>query len=742
MDNRLNIAFVWHMHQPMYKDPFTGEYTMPWVLYHGTKDYYDMAAILDEFPDIHQTFNYVPCLVEQIGEYASGAAVDRYRAISAIPAEDLTDEDKVFILQHFFQANWEHMIRPLPRYAKLLKKRGAPDSPEEARVVLRYLTVQDFLDLQVLFNLTWIDPELRKLDKFLSTLEAKGKSFTEEEKKLLLAKQTEIVSRIVPKHVELQQRGVIEVTTSPYYHPILPLLCDSDSAREAMPRVELPKERFAHPEDASAQIRKAVEFHARTFGRPPRGMWPSEGSVSMDMLGLVADAGIDWLATDEEILTNTLKRPLRRDHSGNCYDSFLYRPYSINAGGRDISLIFRDHILSDLIGFDYARMHADAAASDLVARLTHIHGLVDNPADHVVPIILDGENAWETYANDGRNFLYTLYSKLSGHPLLKCVTVSEFLGSTPHRERLDWIFPGSWISHNFKIWIGHREDNAAWDYISGARKALVEHESTLEGEGGEAGGELERAWNTLYAAEGSDWFWWYGDEHSTMSDEYFDNLFRLYIKRVYSLIGVEPPLGLDVPIISEAGGIKPESRPMAFVNPTLDGEVTNYFEWLSAGLITRRFFGTAMHREVQGEGLIDSIGYGFSRDALFFRFDYNRGRAEAAENEWRFSITFLRPRQARVDATVKGTDASATFHLLPGEAEEAARPEAANLEIASGSVVELRIPLELLGAELSSEVRVAVKIDTGEEGVERWPTRGYLILDIPSEDFELEEWIV
>lgn len=744
MSGRLNIAFVWHMHQPMYKDPFTGEYTMPWVLLHGTKDYLDMAAILEEFPEVHQTFNYVPCLVEQIGDYASGTALDRYRTVTEKPAAELTTEEKTFIIGNFFQANWDHMVRPLPRYMELLVKRGVAGTPDEARTVLRYFTTQDYLDLQVLFNLSWIDPAIRRSDEFLTHLVNKEKGFTEEEKLKLVAKQTEIMGRIVPKHVELQRRGIIEVTASPYYHPILPLLCDSFAAREAMPWATLPAARFTHPEDAAAQLEKAVEAHRKAFGSPPRGLWPSEGSVSMDILPLVGETGIEWFATDEEILSHTLKRPIRRDHSGNCYDTFLYRPYAIDSGKGELTVIFRDHVLSDLIGFDYAKLGAETAASDLVSRLTRIHGNLGSPEDHLVSIVLDGENAWETYHNDGYDFLSALYSKLSGHPLLKCVTVSEFLDSNPSKERLDWIYPGSWINHNFKIWIGHPEDNAAWDYISEARGELARYEESVRGTPDEeaAAGDIAEAWEVLYAAEGSDWFWWYGDDHSTISDEHFDHLFRLYIKRVYTLIGQDPPLSLDVPIITEAKGIKPTTRPTAFIDPVIDGEVSNYFEWLAAGTITRQFFGSAMHREVQGDGLIEAVAYGFSRDTLFLRFDYNRIiEPPAGGHSWSFTITFLEPNQVKVEGRVAGAAASATA-FVRGEGEEGWKEAEAAIEIASEMTVEMGIPLGLIGAGLESRIRAAFNIDGGAYGVERWPMKGYLILDIPAEDFEQQDWIV
>ena len=740
MDKKLNVAFLWHMHQPLYKDPATGEYTLPWVLFHATKDYYDMVAILDEFPQVHQTFNLVPCLIEQINEYASGKAKDKYRRISSVKATELTSEDKAFILQYFFQANWDNMVKPVPRYWDLLKKRGVSNDRDEAFSVMRWFSEQDFLDLQVLFNLIWVDPLIRQNDKLLTYLYKKGANFTEDEKAKLLEKQTEIAGMVLGKYAELRDRGIIEVSTSPYYHPILPLLCDSDSAKEAMPGATLPKARFMHPEDALTQIRRGVEMYRDTFGEKPLGMWPSEGSVSMDMVPLVAGEGITWIATDEEILSNSLKRPVRRDSFGNCFDPFIYKPYVVESGGKSINIVFRDHVLSDLIGFDYSRMDANYAASDFVGRLNHIHGMLEEPQEHLVSIILDGENAWEHFRNDGRDFLVALYSKLSDNPKLRCVTINEFLSTRKKREKIETLFPGSWISHNFKIWIGHVEDNTAWDFIKDARDALVEYEGSLKDtpEYGLKKASIAEAWEEIYASEGSDWFWWYGEEHSSMSDEDFDALFRRHIKRVYGLIGMEPPEALDFPISSEIKSYRPPVEPKAFISPVIDGQVTNYFEWLSSGRLERTYFGSAMHKEIQG-GLIDSISYGFSKDALFFRFDYLPELGEY-KKPWSASISFIQPRHVRVSIEVEGTTARATLHEKSPDKDKWV--EKAALDIASETVTELSIPFSSIGTARGEEIRLYININGNERGVERWPVKGYLLFTVPTDDFEQQDWIV
>ncbi len=367
-DNPLHVAFVWHMHQPYYKDPLSGYYRLPWVRLHGTKDYLDMVEILKDFPSIRQNFNLVPSLLEQLMDYSEGSAKDLYLEISRKNAKELGEDEKIFILENFFLAHWNNMIRPFPRYHELLVKRGTRVIKSDLARAMKYFTDDDFLDLQVFFNLCWIDPLFREKDPFLRVLSEKGHGFTEEEKALLLQKQLEIVGRIIPTYKEMALGGQIELSFSPFYHPILPLLCDTDASRVAMPNVPLPRQRFLHPEDAEAQIRTGIEYFGKVFGFRPAGMWPSEGSVSEDVVRLAARNGVRWLATDEGILSNSLNKRLR-DNSGNLTGpDLLYRPYTYEG----VSLVFRDHVISDLLGFVYSQWDPKKAAEDLISRLRTI----------------------------------------------------------------------------------------------------------------------------------------------------------------------------------------------------------------------------------------------------------------------------------------------------------------------------------------------------------------------------------
>ncbi len=365
---QVHLCLLWHHHQPCYREGPDGRYAMPWVRLHGIKDYYGMAWLAQQHPEVHMAFNLVPSLLVQLEDYARGEAQEEWLRLTAAPAAELTEAETRFILNEFFHANPDTMIRPHPRYQELLAKRrlGRKTAAQAAGEFSR----QDLLDLQVWFTLAWFFPQLLRDDPVLRELVRKGRGFSEDDKAAMLAKQREVLAAIVPMYRALQERGSVELTTSPFYHPILPLLCKMERAREAMPKVPLPRQRADFSEDARMQVARAVEAHRAFFGRPPRGMWPPEGSVSPEVPPLAADAGIRWLATDEGILCRSLGCTLHRDAGGLVQEwDVLYQPYAIPVpaesdmeGQRDVAIIFRDHVLSDLIGFHYYHRPAEEAA--------------------------------------------------------------------------------------------------------------------------------------------------------------------------------------------------------------------------------------------------------------------------------------------------------------------------------------------------------------------------------------------
>ena len=731
-DHPLSIAFVWHMHQPYYKDDVTGSYILPWVRMHGIKDYYDMPALLSDFPGIHQTFNLVPSLLKQIRDYVDNGATDKFLTLTMKPAADLDQADKLFLLKNSFMANWDTMIRPYPAYWSLLERRGHSVSPEDLQNATRYYTTQDYLDLQVWFNLTWFDPLFKHNDPLLTGLIRKGSGFTENEKALLVAKQREVMGLIIPEYKRLAEAGRIELTTTPFYHPILPLLCDTDLAKIGAPDIHLPANRFSHPEDAKVQIERALAYHEDLFGSRPSGMWPSEGSVAEELIPLLAESGVAWIGTDEGVLARSLGIHIDRDFAGIMKNpDVLYQPYLAGKGDRRVSVVFRDHTLSDLIGFVYSKWDYKNAVHDLIDRLHRVRkGLSHGP--HLASIILDGENAWEYYQNDGRDFFLYLYERLSCEPGLQCVTVGEYLREHPAKASIERLHAGSWINANYRIWIGHEEDNRAWDLLSQTRQALTDY-AARDG----APGKLAPAWEEIYIAEGSDWCWWYGDDHFSENDEEFDLLFRTHLMNVYRIIGMDVPDELRIPILREDRQALPTVELTAFVSPVIDGVVTNYFEWLPAGFYDVSQGGGAMHR---GASVITHIYYGFDLKNLFIRLDPSGSLRDEKAADLAFFVNFLSPKGLDVEVRVlpQRRVSAALYKAADGSREQIA----AIHTVAANDIIELAVPFELLGVGPNEDVHIFVTVEHAGSEVEKWPYRGYIQFKVPTDDFEAMMWQV
>src|SRR5687768_1327010 len=330
---QLNLCFLWHMHQPFYKDLSSGEYKLPWTRMHALKDYYGMAHILEEFPKIRQTFNLVPSMMAQVAEYAAGEAVDPFLQMALKPAESLTDNDRAFLLLHSFYSDPDHMIYRYRRYGELFDARQNAAGSFGA---------QEFRDLQMWSQLAWFDEEFLEQDPEVSEWVRRGRNFSQADQQRMGEKQREIGGRVLPQYQKLAASGQIEISTTPYYHPILPLLCDSSIASTAHPNVPLPP-RFRYPDDARRQLAMAREYIAVNFGPSPVGLWPSEGSVSDEVFHIASEVGFEWAATDSGVLNRTLSRAVPVDG--------LYRPYRWRQGDHQMNVIFRDHYMSDLIGF-------------------------------------------------------------------------------------------------------------------------------------------------------------------------------------------------------------------------------------------------------------------------------------------------------------------------------------------------------------------------------------------------------
>ena len=544
----IDIAFIWHMHQPYYKDDSKGLYMLPWARLHGVKDYYPMAAMVERYEKMKATFNMVPVLLEQINDYVNNGASDTFLELTLKKPGGMTGEEKARLLDDFFKVNFKRFVEPHPRYRDILIKKGISNiTIAQLRKAAGSLDDADYLDLQVLFNLAWFHSTTIESDQNLREIVAKEEGYTEADKSYVVEKQREVLSGIIPLCRRLQDAGKIEITTTPYYHPILPLLCDTEIARVSVPDIKLPRPKFSHPEDARWQLESAMRYHKECFGRPARGMWPSEGSISEEVLDLMIGVGLDWVVTDEEILLHTMSAYDKSYRARPIDRRLIYEPYRFEKESRHISMVFRDKNLSNLISFAYAEWDQAMAAMDLLEHFRRISENMRRETDMgLVTIVMDGENAWEHFEDNGRRFFEVLYSNLDNGNGIRSSTVSDYLKIEPARRTLKNIYPGSWIDHNFKIWIGSPQDNLAWQYLNKARRDLLKFTNAHKDR---PSPNIEKAWREIYIAEGSDWNWWYGPEHKPGYSNPFDSLFRAHLRNVYRFTGMPVPDYLKEPII-------------------------------------------------------------------------------------------------------------------------------------------------------------------------------------------------
>ena len=590
----LYVMLMWHQHQPFYTKNDDGYYTRPWVRVHATKDYLDMVELVADYPEMKATFNLTPVLLRQLEDFSNGAK-DLYWYYTEINADILTQEDKAFIVSRFFDTN-PKVIAQFPRYVELRNSNQNWST----------WTNQDFRDLQILFNLAWTDPKYLSQEP-LQDLVSRGRDFTEEDKTTLLNKHSELIDRVIPAHAELWKTGQIEITTTPYAHPILPLIFDTNLAAVGDIGAELPTNRFSKPTDAAIQVEKGLDLAEKLLGQRPTGMWPAEGAVSQEVLGMFAKEGIKWIATGEHVLSKSLDIPtFKRNTKGIVTNpEVLYTPWYGQLNRQDdVAIFFRDLSISDQVGFTYSGMSPELAVADMMKALEaarEVSVTMDKPL--VVSIVLDGENAWEHYQNDGIDFLSLMYETLTTTDWLKTTTPTEYIEKYgPQIEKLDRVFPASWFQPNFATWIGETEETYAWDYLQKTR-AFYDRSNAS---GDYTDEQLEEAFDFMLLAEGSDWFWWYGSDQSSGNDDYFGSAYRNLLKNVYTSLGENPPAYLDIPIISPAAQLfdKPSESILNSNQALLVNGSTNSNIWTDAGVI-------------ETSDIISKIQYRFSDEHLY-----------------------------------------------------------------------------------------------------------------------------
>ena len=533
----LNVVLYWHMHQPEYRDLRNGEYHLPWTYLHTIKDYVDMAAHIEQNPAAKAVVNFAPVLLEQIEDYArqldgylnhGHALRDHLLAALVDPVMSNDSEKRINITKACLRANRERLVNRNDAFRILVElAETALDKPE----MLAYCSDQFFVDLLVWYHIAWMAETVRKSDVRINSLINKGQHYTVHDRHLMLEVIHELVSNVIGRYRALMEQGQIELSMTPYAHPIIPLLISFESASEAIPDVSLPLA-SEYPDGSNRaqwHIEKGIRVFEKYFGVKPAGCWPSEGSISNATVKLLSEAGVSWIASGESVLRNSLESS--GFEAGKC----LHMPCQLN----DLTpaLFFRDDGLSDLIGFKYSNWHADDAVNNLVHHLEQIAKQCSDNDNAIVSIILDGENAWEYYPQNGFHFLQGLYRALGENEKINLTTYSEYLKNSQDRRQLSNIVAGSWVYGTFSTWIGEKDKNRAWDMLVDAKHTYdsVVKQNTLSEE------ELYKAKMQLATCESSDWFWWFGDYNSAESVAAFDEQFRMHLGNLYQLLKVEPP---------------------------------------------------------------------------------------------------------------------------------------------------------------------------------------------------------
>ena len=736
----LRVVVLWHQHQPYYKDLVTGEYRLPWVRLHALKDYYGMVKLLDEFPNVHQTVNLVPSLVSQIQDYAAGSAQDPFLKVAAKPAGDLTFDERFFALQYLFQANPTHLIGRYPRYRELWEKfRAAGEAPERAE---KYFQTQDFTDLQVLSQIAWFDeffltePEIEKLIK-------KGRNYSFEDQQFVIGREREFISKVLPAHAQAAERGSVEISTSPYYHPILPLMCDTNQGAVSTPGLPLPQNRFRHPEDAHEQLIRGLNLHEKVFGLRPKGVWPSEGSVSEEVFGIAHSLGIEWMASDEGVLGRTLGIDFSRDGFGRLRldaASKLNTIHRYENSGVEMHLVFRDHTISDLIGFVYSGMPARDAANHLMQSIRNAaEPVLSSGRDALVPVILDGENAWEYYPASGREFLRRFYDALGTTPGVEAVTMAEAIARHRDKNELTSLVPGSWIHANFNVWIGAPEDNRAWDYLYHAREFYAQSASRASAE------QRKLAFEELLIAEGSDWNWWYGPEHRSANDREFDELYRKHLSNVYQALGATPPDYLAQPIIG--GTVRPTFAPQtAYIHPSITGDMVRYFEWMGAAHYTADRRSSAMHGR---QFFLDAAFAGIDETNVYGRLDFCEGNRPESDFDLVVNVESWFGRESRHRRALRLNAAASAGLVTAWKVSSATDETLASSELNDEGVrvvlrrnFEFNLPLAWFGRvstdsrDEGSAGKLRVRISLWQSGlpVDALPVEGWIELPLISSE--------
>ncbi len=727
MAREIRLAIIWHMHQPDYRDPVTGVHMLPWVQLHAARGYTDLVKISERYPHFKQTINFSPVLLNQIDDLVSNPGNDYFHELARKPVDELNDNEKDFLLRHCFFINWEVHIKPNQRYNQLLMKRGLDITGIDLQYVRAQFTRADFRDLVVLFHLAWCGFTLRK-DPEVIALIGKEQGYSEEDKLLVVGKHRDALKEVIPQHKLFQKKSIIELTCTPYYHPILPLLVDSHVRPDHHP--DTPK--FSYPEDARRQLVMGMDEFEKVFGHRPKGMWPSEGSISQRAVELIQDAGIEWIAADEALLYERSTGTEVPEGADN------RRPWLIgDPDGPPLACCFRNRGLSDDIGFQFSWKESGEAVNEFIRNLDNmaLNCSPEGPPS-LVTLVCDGENPWEHYRDGGEGFLTGLAEALDENPLIKLTTPQEYLAEFPPKGRIKKLGAGSWIAGNFDIWIGCDEARRAWGILSEVREKLDEIFPVPEGSDDEIGSEERRkVLEHLWVAEGSDWFWWYGEPFHSPLDYIFDIVFRMRLKRAYELMGLDIPTKLVVPVDPKLpiDNVSVQA-PLDIINPVIDGKITTFYEWSGAGYLRASDLEGLMAREKPGP--ITDLFFNADLENLYLRIDIEREKIESGDV---LVIRILKPVELNV-AMDLATNSEAKLRIYHIDPEKSHFTIEALASAAIDNIVELSIPVKSLEAEPRSMISFTSFIMRGKEQIDRCPMFGAVSVTVPDERYLASLW--
>jgi len=579
--NSLNLCFFWHMHQPDYRDS-DGVMSMPWVFLHGIKDYYEMPWLLSQHKGVKASFNITAPLIEQLNLYSEPLTNDYFLSLWYKEPKELEQTQREWLIKTCKSTQYDTMVRPIQHFKMLYDKESLDDA--------------ELIDFEIVFMLAWCGSYLRSENALVKKLFLQEQNYTQKDKIELLETLTIFIKTILPLYANLQKEGTISLSTTPYNHPILPLLLDMKNAKYANEHTTIVENHMSLKEDAIEQVERSIVLYEETFGVKPKGFWPAEGAVDEESISIYKERGIKWIATDEAILFRSLGSDLREN---------LYKPYDFDG----MSIGFRDHALSDLIGFNYRFKTGKDATNHFMDMLEPI----SKKENSTVFVILDGENAWEFFDNNAYDFFTELYSHFASTPWCHTVTMDE-TSIIQNRDTLKTLAPGSWIHGNFDTWSGHSEKNRAWELIYQTKHDYEHHKNELTQE------TQKKIQFHFLAAQCSDWFWWYGDDHVTEFSLEFDRLFREHLISIYTLLHINAPADLFIPIVSHKDQASFLLKPQSSISPHINGKENSFFEWLGAGSIDESKLYSTMDRV---RGPIEKILYGQDKNNIYLAFQGN-----------------------------------------------------------------------------------------------------------------------